>query len=88
MPLDAAAVARIKDAMHALAIAMLEVVERPSVDRLHDGIRVVLAGPPNSGKSTLLNLLVEREAAIVSPIAARRATGSRPACCAAGWPMC
>ncbi len=29
VPLDAAAVARIKDAMHALAIAMLEVVERP-----------------------------------------------------------
>jgi tRNA modification GTPase len=39
------------------------------VDRLHDGIRVVLAGPPNSGKSTLLNLLTERDAAIVSPIA-------------------
>lgn len=41
----------------------------PTVDRLRDGIRVVIAGPPNSGKSTLLNALARREAAIVSPIA-------------------
>src|SRR3546814_15341681 len=32
------------------------------------GIRVVLAGAPNAGKSTLLNVLAERDAAIVSPI--------------------
>lgn len=40
-----------------------------SADRLRDGIRVVLAGPPNSGKSSLLNGLVLRDAAIVSDIA-------------------
>src|SRR3569623_2913077 len=55
----------------ALAIAqqMRAVLAAPPGERLRDGIRVVLAGPPNSGKSTLLNGLARREAAIVSPIA-------------------
>jgi tRNA modification GTPase len=33
---------------------------------LREGFRVAIAGPPNVGKSSLLNALVEREAAIVS----------------------
>ena len=37
-------------------------------ERVRDGYMVVLAGPPNAGKSTLLNLLARRDVAIVSPI--------------------
>lgn len=49
--------------------AMRQVVDMPGVEKLRDGLRVVLGGPPNSGKSTLLNALVARDAAIVSDIA-------------------
>jgi tRNA modification GTPase len=37
-------------------------------ERLREGMTVVIAGPPNVGKSTLLNHLANREVAIVSPI--------------------
>jgi tRNA modification GTPase len=36
-------------------------------ERLRDGLVVAIAGPPNVGKSTLLNALARREVAIVSP---------------------
>lgn len=36
---------------------------------LRDGFRLVILGAPNAGKSSVLNQLVQREAAIVSPIA-------------------
>jgi tRNA modification GTPase len=36
-------------------------------ERLRDGLVVAIAGPPNVGKSTLMNGLARREVAIVSP---------------------
>ena len=53
----------------ALASDLEAVLNRPSVERLRDGVTVTLAGPRNAGKSSLFNALLEREAAIVTPIA-------------------
>ncbi|MGL4323663.1 MAG: tRNA uridine-5-carboxymethylaminomethyl(34) synthesis GTPase MnmE [Beijerinckiaceae bacterium] len=42
--------------------------ENSGRERLRDGFTVVIAGPPNAGKSTLMNVLAQREVAIVSPM--------------------
>ena len=46
-----------------------EWLDRPRAEALKQGYRVVLAGPPNSGKSTLFNALLGDQAAIISEIA-------------------
>lgn len=54
--------------------ALIEDLQRALADgrrgeRIRDGYRIVLIGETNAGKSSLFNALVEREAAIVTPIA-------------------
>ena len=52
-------------ALHAAVAGVLAGAARG--ERLRDGFTIVLAGAPNAGKSTLLNSLSRRDAAIVSP---------------------
>lgn len=54
--------ARLNDALHA-ALATGNITER-----IRDGFRVVILGKPNAGKSTLLNRLARRDAAIVTEV--------------------
>ncbi|WP_225207104.1 tRNA uridine-5-carboxymethylaminomethyl(34) synthesis GTPase MnmE [Novosphingobium huizhouense] len=55
------------DGCAALAGEIKGWLARPRAEPLREGFRVVLAGPPNAGKSTLFNALVEAEAAITAP---------------------
>lgn len=50
-------------------VELCEWLSRPRAEALREGFRVVIAGPPNAGKSTLFNALVEDDAAIITPLA-------------------
>ena len=52
----------------ALADELQQWLERPRVEPLKDGVLVVVAGPPNAGKSSLINVIVGEERAIVTDV--------------------
>ena len=56
-------------------------------ERLRQGISIAIIGPPNAGKSSLLNLLARREAAIVSEIAGTTRDVIEVHVDLGGWPV-
>lgn len=52
-----------------LSSEIAEWLARPRADALREGFKVAIAGPPNAGKSTLFNALLDEDAAIATPIA-------------------
>lgn len=52
----------------ALAAELGRWLGRPRVEPLKDGVRVVVAGPPNAGKSSLINMIAGEERAIVTDV--------------------
>src|SRR5439155_23976243 len=52
----------------ALAADLRQWLQKPRAEPLKDGVRVVIAGPPNAGKSSLINVIAGEDRAIVTDV--------------------
>ncbi|WDS35163.1 tRNA uridine-5-carboxymethylaminomethyl(34) synthesis GTPase MnmE [Pseudoxanthomonas sp.] len=69
-PLDTLGGAAVRAGVDAVIEALTQLLaEAERGRRLRDGLHVVIVGPPNAGKSSLLNALAGRERAIVTDVA-------------------
>jgi tRNA modification GTPase len=74
------------------AAGLIAEIERHLADghrgeRLRDGIMVAIIGPPNAGKSSLINRIAKRDAAITSPVAGTTRDVIEVAIDLAGYPV-
>ncbi|HJQ59228.1 MAG TPA: tRNA uridine-5-carboxymethylaminomethyl(34) synthesis GTPase MnmE, partial [Vineibacter sp.] len=61
--------AKVRPDLQTLRAAIASHLDDRRGERLRDGLAIAIVGPPNAGKSSLLNLIARRDAAIVSSIA-------------------
>ncbi len=57
---------RLRDLLTPILSELRAELSGRAAERIRDGLTIVIAGPPNAGKSTLLNALARRDVAIVS----------------------
>ncbi|MBM3648219.1 MAG: tRNA uridine-5-carboxymethylaminomethyl(34) synthesis GTPase MnmE [Alphaproteobacteria bacterium] len=77
----------VRDGMARLAAEIAAHLDDRRGERLREGLHIAIVGPPNAGKSSLLNLLARRDMAIVSETAGTTRDLIEAHLDLGGWPV-